>query len=201
MMPTRRFLLFAPAAVLLASNRPARADSTDQAVAFITQLGKELLVVVNGAASVTEKQAALVKIVERDVDVPAVAQFCLGRFWRTATPAQQADYGNLFNAVLVKNITGKVGDYKGVSFAVTRGQPRDGDVVVGSLVTQPGNPPAKVDWIVSMSSGRPRVVDVMAEGTSLRLTQRSDYASFLSSHGNSVQALIDAMRQRAAAPG
>ncbi len=28
-------------------------------------------------------------------------------------------------------------------------------------------------------SGSPKIVDVIAEGTSLRLTQRSDYASYL----------------------
>jgi phospholipid transport system substrate-binding protein len=39
---------------------------------------------------------------------------------------------------------------------------------------------------------------VIAEGTSLRLTQRSDYAAFLSRNGNSVQALIDALKQQAA---
>jgi phospholipid transport system substrate-binding protein len=38
---------------------------------------------------------------------------------------------------------------------------------------------------------------VVAEGTSLRLTQRSDYASYLSRNNNNVQALIDAMRQQA----
>jgi phospholipid transport system substrate-binding protein len=37
---------------------------------------------------------------------------------------------------------------------------------------------------------------VIAEGTSLRLTQRQDYASFLSHNGNSIPALIAAMHQQ-----
>jgi phospholipid transport system substrate-binding protein len=45
-----------------------------------------------------------------------------------------------------------------------------------------------------MSGGSPKIVDVVAEGTSLRLTQRSDYASYLSQHGNNVDALIAAMK-------
>jgi phospholipid transport system substrate-binding protein len=51
------------------------------------------------------------------------------------------------------------------------------------------------------AEGPPMVIDVIAEGTSLRLTQRCDYASFLSRNGNNVQALIDALRQQAAAAG
>jgi phospholipid transport system substrate-binding protein len=44
-----------------------------------------------------------------------------------------------------------------------------------------------------------KIIDVIAEGTSLRLTQRSDYSSFLARNSNNVQALIDAMRQQATA--
>ena len=45
------------------------------------------------------------------------------------------------------------------------------------------------------------MVDVIAEGTSLRLTQRSDYAAFLSHNNNNIQALIDAMKQQIASNG
>jgi phospholipid transport system substrate-binding protein len=38
---------------------------------------------------------------------------------------------------------------------------------------------------------------VLAEGTSLRLTQRSDYASYLSHNNYDINALITAMRQQA----
>jgi phospholipid transport system substrate-binding protein len=40
---------------------------------------------------------------------------------------------------------------------------------------------------------------VVAEGTSLRLTQRSDYSSYLSHNGNNVDTLISAMRRQVAA--
>jgi phospholipid transport system substrate-binding protein len=37
---------------------------------------------------------------------------------------------------------------------------------------------------------------VVAEGTSLRLTQRSDYTSFLSQHNGDVGALIAALKRQ-----
>jgi phospholipid transport system substrate-binding protein len=67
---------------------------------------------------------------------------------------------------------------------------------VRTTLNRPGAPPARVDWIVSSASGSPKIIDLLAEGTSLRLTQRSDYSSFLVNHGNSVQELIAALRRQ-----
>ena len=69
---------------------------------------------------------------------------------------------------------------------------------MASVLNRPGNAPNKVDWVVE-AEGTPKVIDVIAEGTSLRLTQRSDYSAYLARNGNSVQALIDALKQQAAA--
>jgi phospholipid transport system substrate-binding protein len=198
-MTTRRTLL-ATAALLPAAFAavPARASSEDQALAFVDSLLRDLLAVVNGPGGLDGKRAALVKIVEARVDVDAVARFCLGRFWRTASPQQQRDYLAVFRQVLVRNVTDRVGEYQGVSFTLGKALKRENDFAVATVVNRPGNAPNKVDWVVA-AEGPPRIVDLVAEGTSLRLTQRSDYAAFLSRNGNNVQALIDALRQQVAA--
>jgi phospholipid transport system substrate-binding protein len=203
-MITRRLMLAATLAALAVPTLapPAHADATDAARDLVAKLGKQLTDVANGPGSADDRRAALEKLVDAAVDVEAVARFCLGRFWRTATPDQQRDYTKLFRAVLMRNITGKAGEYKGVVMDVGKAQAREDDVAVSSVVNRPGNAPNKVDWIVGTASGAPRVIDVIAEGTSLRLTQRSDYSAFLASHNNNVQALIDALKaQAAAAPG
>jgi len=56
--------------------------------------------------------------------------------------------------------------------------------------------PIAQEWVISDPDSNPEIVDVIAEGTSFRLTQRSDYASFLAH--NSVDALINALQQQAA---
>lgn len=200
---TRRTLLLLSATILGTAMLPvprAWAAAADQASTFITNLGRDLTAVVNGPGALHDKQVALGKIVDGVVDLDDVARFCLGRFWRGATPQQQHEYVAVFHQVLQQNITGKIGEYQGVTFGVNRAGMRDDNVVVNSTVVRPGNEPNKVDWLVSMASGGPKIVDVIAEGTSLRLTQRSDYAAFLARNGNSVQALIDAMRRQAANP-
>ena len=204
-MPNRRnFLILATATLLtgvpgLAGR--AAAQSSNAASQFVKSIGDQLVAVVNGPGSTSDKREKLTQIVDSGVDVDGVARFCLGRFWRDASPEQQKRYTELFHQVLVNNITSKLGEYKGVRFTMGRAVRRDDNDVVSTVVERPNNPPTNVDWIISDASGSPKIIDVVAEGTSLRLTQRSDYASYLSHNNDNIDALISAMRQQVAQAG
>jgi phospholipid transport system substrate-binding protein len=97
--------------------------------------------------------------------------------------------------VLLNNISGHLGEYRGVSFTMTGSQPQGEDTLVGTIINRPNQPAANVQWVVR-TAGAPKVLDLVAEGTSLRLTQRQDYASYLSRHGGSIDALIAAMKRQ-----
>ena len=68
--------------------------------------------------------------------------------------------------------------------------------MVSTVIKRPSQPPANVDWVVQQVGGAPKIVDVVADGTSMRLTQRSDYASFIVHNNESIQALLDAMKKQ-----
>lgn len=204
-MPNRRIFLVLTAASLLPAAdllvRPASAQSAGRASDFVKSIGDRLVAVVNGPGSNRDKREKLTEIIDSGVDVDGVARFCLGRFWRSASPEQQQSYIQLFHQVLVNNITSKIGEYQGVRFTMGRSQKRDDNDVVSTVVERPNNPPTNVEWIISSAGNGPKIVDVIAEGTSLRLTQRSDYASYLSRNNNSIDALLNAMRQQVAQAG
>lgn len=195
---TRRNLLLGAAATLVAARAglvPAIAQATD-APGFVNAFGRELVGIVNGPVPDGQKAGQLAAAVERSVDVDTIAKFCLGRYARTATPAQLAEYSRLFHRVLIRNITGHLGEYRGVTFVVGRTLPNPDGQAVQSVVTRPSQAPAAVQWVVGTTPAGPKIVDVVAEGTSLRLTQRSDYASFLSRNGGDVATLISAMQRQ-----
>ncbi len=173
----------------------------ENASAFVQQTGNRLVAIVNGPQSITEKRQALTQILEGTVDIDGIARFCLGRFWRTASPDQQKRFDIAFHEVLVTNISSKLGEYKGVRLTVQRARLQDDDAIVTTVVERPNNPPTSVDWIVEKPASAPKIVDVVAEGTSLRLTQRQDYASYLTRNNNDVDALIAAMKQQATKSG
>ena len=193
---TRRNLLaVSGAAVLAAIGTPAWAQASP-ASSFVGQFATQLTGIVNGPQPAAQKKAALGPVIDSHVDVAKIARFCLGRFWITATPAQQAQYTTIFNQVLLNNIRGHLGDYRGVTFALQGETPQGANTLVGTAINRPNAPMANVQWVVDSSSGAPKVVDVVAEGTSLRLTQRSDYASFLSRHNNYISALLTALQRQ-----
>ena len=181
---------------------PALASpASDRATAFITATGEKLVAAINAAGTLEERRVVVGGIINATVDVNGVARFCLGRFWRTATPTQQQQYLTLFHDMLLNSIAIKLGDYRGVKFTVGGVQERDAGEVVSTVVERPNNPPTNIQWVVSNDPGEPKIVDIIAEGTSLRITQREDYASYLSQHGNNVEALLGAIRQQVSQNG
>jgi phospholipid transport system substrate-binding protein len=199
MINRRHILTLAASSALLPLS--VQAQSADKAAAFVKSTGDRLVAVVNGAGSTSAKRAQMTEIINSDVDVDGIGRFCLGRYWRTATPEQQKQYLSLFHEVLVTNITSKLGEYQGVTFTMGRSKPQDEEAVVSTTVVRPNNAPTAVDWIIANPSGAPKIIDVVAEGTSLRLTQRQDYASYLTHNNGSVDALIAAMKNQVSQNG
>jgi phospholipid transport system substrate-binding protein len=195
---TRRGL----AALLLAVvAMPARAQmDTSRAAAFIQAAGNELVGVINNAGlSAQQRRDQVAAILRRSVDMEGVARFVLGRFWRMATPAEQQEYLRLYEDSLVRNLAGRFGEFQGVRFELGRTQSRtEEDALVSTTVQRPGQAAFNLDWRIADVGGQPRIVDLIAEGTSLRLTQRSEFASVITRGGGQVSALIVALRQQAA---
>ena len=168
------------------------------AAAFIKEMVARLTAVVNAPGNDDAVGQKLQTIVDSSVDVGRIAQFCLGRFWRSTTAPQQQEYLALFHRVLLNGVTGNVKGYKGVVVTVGRVQARDAESIVSTIIERPGQAAANVDWVVAPTPAGFRIEDVVAEGTSLRVTQRSDYTAFLQQHGGDVSVLLDAMRQHSA---
>jgi len=173
----------------------------DRASAFIKAMGVKLVAAIDTSTSMEQRRQMLADIINGDVDVDGVARFCLGRYWRIATPAQQQQYLKLFRDMMIVNIASKLGQYKGVTFTLGTTQDREGGELVNTVVTRPNNPPANTQWLVVNATTDPKIIDLIAEGTSLRITERDDYASFLTQHGNNVDALLEGLRRQVSQNG
>ena len=67
-------------------------------------------------------------------------------------------------------------------------------VSTGVLVT--GIPPRYVTWHASLINGVPKIIDITAEGVSLRITQRGNCESFLARNNYDMSAFIRTLRQQ-----
>jgi len=197
MAPRRLFL--GTVLALAAATGKARAQGADPARAtqFIQSTGQELVAALNSDAPVAQRRQQVAAILRRAVDVEGVGRFILGRWWRQASAAEQQEYTRLFEETLIRNLSARFGEYQGVRFSLGRAQQRtEDDVLVNTVIERPNIAPFALDWRVGDINGQPRVVDVIAEGTSLRLTQRSEYSAVIQRNNGQVSALLAAMRNQ-----
>jgi phospholipid transport system substrate-binding protein len=203
---TRRMAmtLIGTAALLVAPRltvRSASAQPREQALTFIKDNTDKLVAIVNDTGAPLDKRLKLKTVLDAAVDHDNIAQVCLGRFWQIATPEQQKEYAALFEDLLVAQIAGHLGEYQGVRITIGLARTFKDTEIVITTVSRPGAPDLRVDWVVSTSTGSPKIVDLVAEGTSMRITQASDFTTFLAHHAYNIQDLIDAMRMKTAQSG
>jgi phospholipid transport system substrate-binding protein len=180
--------------------RDAWAQSGERAVGFVKSTSEQLAAIVNSTDSPQEMRGRLKDVIDSTVDVDDVARFCLGRFWRLATPDQQKQYMALFHELMVVKIADHLGEYKGVHVAVGLARRSADTEIVVTTVEGPRTSTHRVDWVISTATGAPKIVDLLAGGTSLRLTQSADFISYLTHYNYDIQDFIDAMRQMLARP-
>lgn len=199
---TRRAALGLVALPFLLPSAQAQSMDPTRAAAFIEATGEELVAVLNSDAPLARRREQVATILRRAVDVEGTGRFILGRWWRVATAEEQREYLRLFEQTLIRNLSARFGDFQGVRFTVGRSQGRgEDDVLVTTMVDRPSAAAVTLDWRVAEVGGQPRIVDLVAEGASLRLTQRSEYSSVITRSGNRVSALLDAMRDQIARMG
>jgi phospholipid transport system substrate-binding protein len=130
-------------------------------------------------------------LLENRFDMRTIGRFALGRYWRAASEAQRSEYDRLFEKMIVDVYSARFEDYGGQTLSIT-GSRAEGknDAIVMSSITQDNGPDVRVDWRVRYKDGRYRVIDVIVEGVSMALTQRSDFASVIQRGGGDVGVLI-----------
>jgi phospholipid transport system substrate-binding protein len=140
------------------------------------------------------------KLLDDNFAVDGIARFVLGPYWRRATDEERAEYLKLFEDFVVITYVNRFSEYTGETLQVTDTVMLDkNDALVKSRIVRPqGQPPVRVDWRVRSPNGGFKIVDVVVEGVSMSLTQRSEFASVIKRGGNRVSSLIEMLRERTA---
>jgi phospholipid transport system substrate-binding protein len=192
---SRRALLGSLAGLAI---QPAQAQQMDiaRATTFVNKAGQDLVNAINDQRlNQTQRRDRVAGILRSAIDIEGTGRFILGRYVRQASPAELQEYLKLFDEIIIRNLSARFGEYRGVKFSLGRSQQRtEEDALVSTLVERPNTPAFTLDWRVAEINGQPKVVDVIAEGTSLRLTTRSEYAAVIQRNGGRIAALLDAMR-------
>jgi phospholipid transport system substrate-binding protein len=197
-MSTRRLLLAAGLALFGWSAVPAVQASADP-TAFIQEVSSKAITEMAPAATESDQQRAakLKPLLEQYFDMPAIAKYMLGSYWRKATPEEQSDFTAVLTDFLALAYGKRFSTYTGHEMAIGRVRDDgDGRSVVFSTVKLPSGEPARVDWTVEQADGSFKIADVKVEGLSLADTHRQEFASVISNSGGSVSKLIEVLKKK-----
>lgn len=143
--------------------------------------------------------------VERKVlphfDFKAMTQLAMGKFWRDASPAQQARLETAFRELLVRTYTAALSNASKVErmvdvrpLVLAAGET---ETLVRTQVKESGRPPLAIDYRMTLTATGWKVTDIVAEGASLVISYRSSFGAEISRSGidGLIRVLEDKNRQ------
>lgn len=194
MIMTRRDVLIG-LAVTLAPLTPARATDVGAARAFIDTMGAQLIEILRTAKPGADRADEFLVLFRRAAALPQIGRFTMGLNWRQMTEAQQNAFLEAFEAHAVRSYTKSIGDYTGQTLVVTGAQDAGKrGVLVSSALRAKGAQDVRLDWLVSDRTGDLRIVDVVAEGVSLAITQREEFSAMVDARQGDIDRFIADLR-------
>lgn len=160
---------------------------------FVVKLGKEAIEVLEATKDDEDaRREAFKRILKASFDMDRIGKFAMGRYWAVATPAERRTYQTLFETMVIDVYSDRFANYSGQSFDVTGTQPAGKkDYIVNSVITGDSGAPVKVDWRVRDQ----KIIDVIVEGVSMSVTQRSEFSSVIQRGGGQIASLIEHLQK------
>ena len=196
---TRRLFLTLVALIIASTSLTTASDAiAADANGFMNQLWGQTVEVLSNKVPRAERLMRFRQLFQADFDGPGIARFVLGRYWRSASEQEQQEYLKLFEDYVVLVYGTRLSKFNGETFKLLGSRTEESGTIVSTDIISPsGEAPIKVDWRLIADHGSFKINDVIIEGISMLVTQRSEFASVIQRHGGQVGGLLELMRERA----
>ncbi|MEM6480214.1 MAG: ABC transporter substrate-binding protein [Pseudomonadota bacterium] len=191
---TRRSILAsASASAIMGAALPAIALTEARAEALVNSVVTEINGVIASGKPLNSMIRDFERIFARYADVPIIARSALGQDSRRASPAQLRNFTRAFQGYIARKYGRRFREFIGGRVEVTGVRQVKSYVEVRSRVTLRGSSPFDVRFHVSDRSGRDLFFDMLIEGVSLRLSERTEIGAMLDQNGGDFDRLIAAV--------
>ena len=190
----------AVALVALGAPRPAVAAGPGDPAVFVRDFSAQAIsVLADRSLSGAHRERAFRELLTTGFDVKAISRFVLGRYWRRATEAEREEFTGLFEDLIVATYSRKFSDYSGQTLKVEAiREENDKMAAVASRILRRTGESIRIDWRLLRRRESWRIVDVVVEGMSMVLSQRSEYAAVIKNDGGRIQGLLAKLREKTA---
>ena len=193
---TKLASFFAAFILVVAVADPARSNDTGTPAQFLEEFGaRAIKILAETEPGEPRREAELRRLLSEGFDIEFISRFVLARYWRTASEAERAEFRRQFEDYVIAAYGRRFGTYSGERFAIGQTFPQEDErAVVRSEVVRGSGETFTVDWRVQRRDGRWRVIDIMVEGVSMMVTQRSEFTAVIQREGGSVTKLNERLR-------
>lgn len=174
---------------------PARAASNPAEDYVQQNINKGLEILNNHQLSTEQRRGEFRNFLLGLTDMKRIADFTLGQYRRTASPADLSAFENAFQDYAISVYQSYFARYAGQTLKVTGSQQRSpDDFIVATQLIDPndrsGQQPLEVDFRVRTDTGKPVVVDFSVAGIWIALEERDQFTAFLGQNNGNLHTLI-----------
>ena len=195
-LASRRALLCLAAAALAVPAAASAQSAEGPAAQLIERTAGEVIELIKTTTG-APREAGIRAVLMKYFDLPFMAQAALATHWNATNPEQRERFLKAVVSAEARAYAQRFGQYGGQTLNVSRVTSRpNGASVVDSKLNQSNGQPIAIQWEVRDSGQGLRITDVKIEGVSMVMTHRSDFNSYISSHGGKVEPLIDELEAK-----
>ena len=145
-----------------------------------------------------EKEVRFGKLFDENFDIPSISRFVLGKYWKSATTTQKKEFILTFRNYIVKTYSSRFSEYTGEKLTLINSENESNPklFIVHTALNREDAPPIKVDWRVGLKKDRYVILDIIIEGISLAITQRSEFVSVIDQNDGNVDNLIKLLKEK-----
>jgi phospholipid transport system substrate-binding protein len=166
---------------------------------FMTSIGQNVINLLTDK-NISDQQRAdqFREILAAKFNLKSIGKFVLGRYWKQASEEEKRKFLELFTETTVASYATRFKEYTTEKFEVTGHRVEgDGGVTVLTRITRPkGQPNIPIDWKIFEKDGEYRIYDVILDGISMGITQRSEFASVIQKGSGNIQAINKALEAK-----
>ena len=178
------------------SNNLLAADDPGQYVMKMTQSAINTLT--DKSISQNSKETQFGELFDKNFDVPSISRFVLGKYWKQASLDQKKNFIKAFRNYVVKTYSSRFNEYSGEQLKLVNYENESNPKIflVHTVLERQDAPVIKVDWRIGKKKDRFVILDIVIEGISLAVTQRSEFVAVIEQNNGSIDKIISLLIEK-----
>ena len=160
-------------------------DYEKQISAFIDKTAHNVLEIIKSPDPEEAKRVKLIKIFFDVVDVDWMSKAAIAKFWRTMNDDERSRYSAAYRNYVASSYVNQFTKYHGQTYTIVSVKDMGGGqyVATTAISATESRPEITVSYKIKLDSNEIKIRDILGEGVSLLVSQRSDFSSIIEQEG------------------